>query len=241
VVRGAWWASARRPGGHGHGAAAIITAMLPAAMMKAAAAVCALFGSAAGHGSMVMPPSRNSVDAELPAYRNKWPATGSIQPYNCRCTNGTSECNTGQSCFWFSQGCSVGCASCDNNGTRIPGFDHCPEVPKTFPRLLPKYRTANQGAAPGTVADVFRFNPWSAPGKAPVLDPCGVAGGTPQASFNAAEYNTTKFAQQGDYGTVVLQRRPTGTVWRRGSEVTVRFQLTANHGGGVRRTPAAGT
>ena len=95
--------------------------------------------------------------------------TGTIQPYNCRCANGTSECNTGQSCFWFSQGCTIGCKQCDNNGTRIPGWDHCPETPKNFTRLLPKYRTANQNAAPGTVADVFRFNPWSAPGKAPVL------------------------------------------------------------------------
>eukprot|EP01052_Picozoa_sp_SAG31_P010470 SAG31_NODE_574_length_13967_cov_7.512042_10_plen_170_part_00 len=49
----------------------------------------------------VMPPSRNSVDAEIPAWSNgKHPMTGTIQPYNCRCTNGTSECNNGQSCFW---------------------------------------------------------------------------------------------------------------------------------------------
>ena len=98
------------------------------------------------------------------------PMTGTIQPYNCRCTNGTSECNNGQSCFWFSQGCTIGCPNCDSNGTRIPGWDHCPEVSKSnITRLLPKYRTANQGAAVGTVADVFRFNPWSAPGTAPVL------------------------------------------------------------------------
>eukprot|EP01052_Picozoa_sp_SAG31_P010471 SAG31_NODE_574_length_13967_cov_7.512042_11_plen_92_part_00 len=65
-----------------------------------------------------------------------------------------------------------------------------------------------------------------------VQDPCGVAGGTPQASFNAAEYTTTKYAKQGDYGTVVLKPRPTGTVWKRGTNASVRFQLTANHGGG---------
>ena len=63
-------------------------------------------------------------------------------------------------------------------------------------------------------------------------DPCGVAGGTPQASFNAAEYTTTKFAKQGDYGTVVLKPRPMGVMWKRGSTASVRFQLTANHGGG---------
>jgi hypothetical protein len=63
-----------------------------------------------------------------------------------------------------------------------------------------------------------------------------VAGGTPQASFNAAEYTTTKFAKQGDYGTVVLKPRPTGTVWKRGGTAAVRMQLTANHGGGCENT-----
>lgn len=132
----------------------------------------------------------NAVRLGLTQHRCRHPMTGTIQPYNCRCTNGTSECNNGQrfatypywcwtlfllttrgcSCFWFSQGCTVGCPNCDNNGTRLPGWDHCPEVPKSnITRLLPKYRTANQGAEVGTVADVFRFNPWSAPGTAPVL------------------------------------------------------------------------
>ena len=64
-----------------------------------------------------------------------------------------------------------------------------------------------------------------------------MAGGTPQASFNAAEYTTTKFAKQGDYGTVVLKPRPTGTVWKRGATAAVRMQLTANHGGGCERPP----
>lgn len=68
-------------------------------------------------GSMIMPPARNSIDSELPgdsrcyvytAVHNsaawshgKYPATGTIEPYNCACTNGTDECNTGQSCFWY--------------------------------------------------------------------------------------------------------------------------------------------
>ena len=70
-------------------------------------------------------------------------------------------------------------------------------------------------------------------------DPCGVAGGTPEASFNAAEYTTTKFAKQGDYGTVVLKPRPTGTVWKRGDTAAVRMQLTANHGGGCENMGSA--
>lgn len=52
--------------------------------------------------------------------------------------------------------------------------------------------------------------------------------------FNAAAYNTTRFAKQGDLGTKVLPVRPTGTVWRRGGTERVRWQLTADHGGGYR-------
>jgi hypothetical protein len=50
--------------------------------------------------------------------------------------------------------------------------------------------------------------------------------------FNAAAYNTTKFAQQGDLGTAVLKPRPTGTVWKRGTIAKTRHEITANHGGG---------
>ena len=79
------------------------------------------------HGSLIMPRSRNTIDADTEAWSNgKHPDTGSIEPYNCACTNGTSVCNNGQSCFWFSQGCTIGCKDCDGNGARYPNFDHCP-------------------------------------------------------------------------------------------------------------------
>mmetsp|Transcript_33210 Transcript_33210/g.86951 ORF Transcript_33210/g.86951 Transcript_33210/m.86951 type:complete len:374 (+) Transcript_33210:25-1146(+) len=191
---------------------------------------------APGHGSMLLPPPRNAIDAELPAWANaSHPMTGTIEPYNCRCTNGTSPCANGQACFWFSQGCTVGCARCDGNGSRIPNWDHCPGegLNMTHPgRLLKQYWTANQNALVGSVADVFKHNPWRAPGLAPVSDPCGMAGGVPVESFNAAAYNATPHAKQGDLGSVVLPKRPTGTVWRRGRNATVRWQQTADHGGG---------
>ena len=73
------------------------------------------------------------------------PMTGWIEPYNCRCTNGTeSECNSGQSCFWFSQGCTIGCAACDGDGARLPGYDHCPDASIAPTLNDPEYRTANQ-------------------------------------------------------------------------------------------------
>lgn len=40
------------------------------------------FRGTEAHGSMIMPPSRNSVDAELPAWSHgKFPETGTIEPY----------------------------------------------------------------------------------------------------------------------------------------------------------------
>ena len=57
--------------------------LLPAMMLRAAV-LLSLGVSAYAHGSMIMPPSRNSVDAELPAWANgKYPPTGLIEPYTC--------------------------------------------------------------------------------------------------------------------------------------------------------------
>ena len=153
-----------------------------------------------GHASMIMPPSRNSIDAELPAWdHGKHPSTGWIEPYSCTCTNGTeAECNSGQSCFWFSQGCTIGCKACDGDGRRYPSYDHCPGTPSALkvPTYLDKkWWTANHNATPGSYEDIWRFNPWRAPGHAPVWDACGMAGGSPKEVFNAGAYNTTVHAE----------------------------------------------
>jgi hypothetical protein len=164
---------------------------------------------------------------------NKHPPTGSIMPYGSTCTNGTSDCDSGQSAFWFSQGCGVGCEACNGNGSRIPNADHCPDLPKpTDPNVVldPIYRTTNQHTVPGSVEDFYKFNPWRAPGNAPVYDSCGMAGGSSIPRFNAGEYNTTIFAKQGDLGSKVLKPRPSGTIWKRGEVVQARWQQSANHG-----------
>jgi hypothetical protein len=49
-------------------------------MMMRFAALCGLVAGAHAHGSMIMPPSRNSVDAELDAWSHgKFPETGLIE------------------------------------------------------------------------------------------------------------------------------------------------------------------
>ena len=205
--------------------------------------LCALPALSVGHGSMIMPPARNSIDASpgMPWAGGKHPATGSIEPYTCKCNNGTSLCNNGQACFWFTQGVSIGCKAADGNGRRYPNFDHCIDEraadfdPLTMEGALnPKYRTTNINAPPGTVDDIWKFNPWRAPGKGPLSDPCGMAGGTQTECFNAGAYNTTKFAKQGDLATDVLKKRTDlyQTVWTRGAVEQTRWESTAAHGGG---------
>ena len=52
----------------------------------------------------------------------------------CSCSNGTSACDVGQACFWFSSGCTIGCDACDGNGRR--DGDPCrPVTPPPSPPL----------------------------------------------------------------------------------------------------------
>jgi len=212
-------------------------------MLRSLTILAVVLPRASSHGSMIMPPSRNSIDASpgMPWADGQHPETGVIEPYTCACDNGTAPCSSGQSCFWFSQGVSIGCEKADGNGTRIPNLDHCPDERaadfdplKMDGALLPQYRTVNTNATPGSVADIWKFNPWRAPGKGPVADPCGMAGGNTYEVFNAGAYNATRFAKQGDLGTKVLPKRTDigETVWKRGTVAKARWETTAAHGGG---------
>ena len=59
----------------------ITSSLLPAMVMRTAALLASMVAGAQAHGSMIMPPSRNSVDAELPPWANgKFPFTGLIEP-----------------------------------------------------------------------------------------------------------------------------------------------------------------
>ena len=108
----------------------------------------------------------------------------------------------GQACFWFSNGCAIGCDKCDGS-TRgpIPAFAGSPLLPvpghvdsgtqkpvskepicgakQSLPATIcdPKQRTVNTGAKCGSVDDFFYYSPWRRPGSAPVIDACGTAGG----------------------------------------------------------------
>ena len=97
----------------------------------------------------------------------------------------------------------------------------------------PKYRTVNRNATAGSADDWTRFNPWRAPGNAPVFDPCGRAGGAASATPGHGEYTNTRYAKFGDLGSKVLPKYPTGTVWAAGSAVETMQSIRANHGGSL--------
>merc|ERR1719272_1476729 len=184
----------------------------------------------AGHGAMVTPRSRNSID-----YDENISHTNSGGGSNWAwCTNLTgAPCNNGQSAYWYSQGCFIGCPECDHKSGRRQ-TDLCK---KGFVGQLPDYAIAvNRNTTPGfrnSKYDIYRHNPWRAPGFAPVVDPCGLAGGTPwggDAPEDGQYYNTTH-AHHGMKGTD-LPPMDTGVVWKAGGEAEVVFAVKFNHGGG---------
>lgn len=109
------------------------------------------------------------------------------------CDQGLRVNGGGQPCLWWSQGCSIGCEKCatDFIGTTGSaggagahkdkiGFSKrfcnvsynsakapAPLINSTLPR---EAWTMNLHAVEGSEEDVYRFQPWRAPGYAPVVD-----------------------------------------------------------------------
>lgn len=106
-----------------------------------------------------------------------------------------------------------------------------------------KLRTYNVDAECNSAEDIFRHNPWRAPGAAPVFDSCGMAGGSPVHGGGESKITGTIYAVQGDLGSKVLPPLPTGVVWQAGSAAEVGWSIRANHGGGYqyRLCPAEDT
>ena len=185
-------------------------------------------GSVRGHGFVVTPPPRNSIDRDLPLYANgAFPQTNGepgctqdMQVCGCWCANGTAPCASGQSCYWFSQGCTIGCDSCVSVPNHRTYKDLCNSGLKATvcDRRL---RTYNMDAACNGPDDIYRWNPWRYPGSAPVEDACGKAGGggvlvdkkgSARVGFGAAFYTDTVHAKANDLGSQVLPPLPSGTV-----------------------------
>ena len=147
------------------------------------------------------------------------------------CRNITGEkCDNGQATYWYSQGCFIGCPTCDH----VSGRRQTDLCKKGFIGMLPqKAITSNRGVKRNSELDIYRHNPWRAPGFAPVADACGLAGGTPWGA-NAPEegkYLNTTYAHHGMKGSE-LPPLDTGVVWTANGTAEVTWQVRFNHGGG---------
>lgn len=221
-----------------------------------------LLASCVGHGALYVPTPRNALESVLPEF-----ADGKSPTQGCTCTNGNpggdyvSGCDqglrgpSGQSCLWWSQGCSIGCKECV---TAIPGFNdftgkapqagklgfntrYCnaswnsagAPVPMISATLPKKAWTLNIAAEEGSTEDAYKFNPWRAPGYAPVVDACGQAGGKFKSQKIGGDsiYTDTTLAKMGDMGSK-LPPSVNKTEWVAGSYVEVAWGPLYNHGGG---------
>ena len=170
-------------------------------MFKNTLLLCAILPwTARGHATMQYPPSR--VHTTLA---------------------GAGTCEGG-GCFYFSQGCEIGCKRCSDKTSG----DTCSEGPGGVmaPTLNePSLRTFQDVDG----YDWTKANPWRAPGFAPIASPCGLAGGGPtRHAANGA------VAPPGVPQGFDMRDAPEGprTVWPAGSAQEVAWSITANHGGG---------
>lgn len=99
---------------------------------------------------------------------------------------------------------------------------------------LPRHAwTLNVDAEEGAEEDSYQYNPWRAPGYAPVVDACGQAGGKlkEQHILGDSIFTTTQFATMGDLGSK-LPPSANKTKWAAGTYVEVAWAPLYNHGGG---------
>ena len=219
------------------------------------------------HGSITYPPPRNAIDSDEKPWSNPVPLSVPFEPW-CPFPSATASASdpgrnltgaNGQACFWFSNGCAIGCDSCDGS-TRgpIPAFSGnplrpipghidsgtgkvvskesiCPEKKAKAAICDKALRTVNTAAECGSPDDFFYYSPWRNPGTSAVIDACGSAGGRlkgqPGGQYGAV-YKNTSHAKIGDYGSETLPHIPSGIVFKAGSDVDVSWALQANHGGG---------
>lgn len=73
-----------------------------------------------GHGAVTFPPPRNAIDSNEAPWKNGVPRPVPFEPW-CPFPQNESALSgaNGQACFWFSNGCGIGCETPDGN-TRGP-------------------------------------------------------------------------------------------------------------------------
>jgi len=176
------------------------------------AILASLFAGAAAHGSMSHPKPRNAFSTP-----GTHPSVG-----------GDKSC-VGDACYWYQVGCHIGCPTCTLEGKDLYPGPHCSKSEGLMEPTNndPEYRTWDPYSQ-SECGDFTKYNPWRAPGKAPVVDPCGVASGAANPSSYAA---VPEGYNGGDNGSTVLPEQDP-TSWKAGGTAQVGWGLSAQHGGG---------
>lgn len=139
--------------------------------------------------------------------------------------------------YWFSQGCQIGCPVCTGGEGETPD----PPSGTTCPNPIePLIINGSLRSYPDIVypllnksIDIYKYNPWRAPGWAPILDPCGVNGGYNFTNFSHFHLGNGGSPPPGSGGVRGSTLPPTKlTTWKAGGTAEVAWTPLANHGGG---------
>jgi hypothetical protein len=179
------------------------------------AIISTLVAGAAAHGSMTYPKPRNAMSS---------PGTNPSGDGDLSCV--------GDACFWYHVGCSIGCPECYNKNvgkTSLYAEPHCTKEQGLIEPTNndPEYRSWNSDGD-SRCGDFTKYNPWRAPGKSPVNDPCGQASGFGDTTSGA---EVPMGYSAGDYGSQVLPATEP-MYWKAGGTAQVGWALSAQHGGG---------
>jgi len=189
-------------------------------MIRVVLSVLTLTLGCAGHGMITYPPSRQQ--SSMATAGLCLGIEPSIVPQN-----GT--------CLWFNQGCQIGCPAC--SGANCVTGNCCPS-PMAPTLTDPHLRTYQNVFG----YDWSRKNPWRAPGYAPIIDPCGLAGGFDSHGAAGNGGFPPQGVKQGASGSK-LPPVPHKMQWKAGATAEVAWSIFANHGGGYayRLCPASQT
>mmetsp|Transcript_19480 Transcript_19480/g.58033 ORF Transcript_19480/g.58033 Transcript_19480/m.58033 type:complete len:397 (+) Transcript_19480:2-1192(+) len=239
-------------------------------MAATAVLACAVNAGVLGHGAVTFPPPRQAIDSNEMPWGGKVPYPVPFEPW---CPMPSADARTtdpgrnltganGQACFWFSNGCAIGCDACDGNtrgpipkfrckagsgtsancevepipGATIPMGPKAPVCSNPLNATVcdPKQRTVNTGAECGSADDYFFYSPWRRPGSAPVIDACGTAGGRIPGQGDGGFGAQYTNTTHAKVGDLgsKLPHMPSGVEWKAGAVVEVAWTLQANHGGG---------
>jgi hypothetical protein len=193
--------------------------------MLSNAAPFVLLATASGHGALTWPTPRThhlmkyggycDLPMGIPGTGIHTPSLGGKEPVEVTCS-------------WYSEGCLIGCGECNTHcGVVGAALKRCCNT-TLEPTLDSSLRTYQDLAGRWDIG--MKYNPWRAPGFAPVMDPCGVVSG---GQNHAPYYHPT--IPNDMKGTELPELDPADVPkqqWIRGSEQDVAWNMIANHGGG---------